>query len=93
MSNNFIIDGSIVISNTDTPTRAGQRIASLNDLETVPNPFVGMLIFVEELDSFIYVKSLKSKKIGEFDVNNVEVDNYQLLIDYNKSNLNWNEVL
>jgi hypothetical protein len=52
-----------------------------------------MIIFVEELDSFIYVKSLKSKKIGEFDVNNVEVDNYQLLIDYNKSNLNWNEVL
>ena len=43
----------------------------------------------KELDSFIYVKSLKSKKIGEFDVNNVEIDNYQLFIKYNSGNYKY----
>jgi hypothetical protein len=74
MSNDFIIDGSISISNVNTPTRAGQRISSLAELETISTPFIGMIVFVEDIDKFIYVKSLKSQKSGIFEINDALVD-------------------
>jgi hypothetical protein len=74
MSNDFIIDGSISISNANTPTRAGQRISSLAELETISTPFIGMIVFVEDIDKFIYVKSLKSQKFGIFEMNDALVD-------------------
>lgn len=93
MSNNFIIDGSISISNVNTPTRAGQRISSLAELETIPTPFIGMIVFVEDIDKFIYVKSLKSQKVGIFEINDALIDQYEFLVKNNDLNLNWNEVL
>lgn len=94
MSNNkFIIDGSISISNPNTPTRTGQRISSLSELDTVPTPSIGMIIFVEDINKFIYVKSLKSKKIGILEVKDALIDEYESLVKTDDINLNWNEVV
>lgn len=92
-NNNFIIDGSISVSNVNTPTRAGQRISSLAELETIPTPFIGMIVFVEDIDKFIYVTSLKSQKVGIFEMEDLLVDQYEFLIKNDDLNLNWNEVL
>lgn len=92
-NNNFIIDGSISISNVNTPTRAGQRISSLVELETIPTPFIGMIVFVEDIDKFIYVKSLKSQKVGILEIKDSLIDQYEFLTRNDDLNLNWNEVV
>ena len=90
-NNNFIIDGSISLSTPNTPTRAGQRISSLAEIETIPTPSIGMIVFVEDIDKFIYVISLKSQKVGIFEIENAVIDEYEFLVK--DVNLNWNEVL
>lgn len=68
------------ISKTNTPTREGERIATLADItnrEKVPNPFVGMLIFVEDEQAHYVVLELGSDKIGGIEVSNVVVSKYK----------------
>lgn len=92
MSSNIIMSGSITMSNSNTPTRAGQRISSIDQIKNVPAPYIGLIIYVEDEDYFIYVKSLKSKKVGNFEIKNALIDEYDLLTG-NANNLIWNEVL
>lgn len=92
MQNNYILQDSIAISKTNVPTRAGQRINSLSELEKVPTPFIGMIIYVEDQDLFIYVKTLKSSKIGNFEIKNSLIDEYDVLSG-KSGDLIWNEVL
>lgn len=79
-NNNFIIDGSISFSNSNIPTRSGQRISSLLELETIPTPSVGMLIYVEDQNKFIYPTSLKSKKVGKLEISDATIAQYEDLI-------------
>lgn len=68
------------ISKTNTPTREGERIATIADItnrEKVPNPFVGMLIFVEDEQAHYTVLELGSDKIGGIEVPNVVVGKYK----------------
>lgn len=83
------LSDSIVISKTDTPTREGTRLNSIDELSIVPNPYVGMLIFIDDVDKFIYVKSLKSKVVGGIVINNAIVDEYEYLQD---DSFTWTEV-
>lgn len=93
MSSNILLGGSVSMKDANTPTRAGQRVATENDLINVPTPFVGQIVYIEDQNSFIYVKSLKSKKVGNFEIKNALIDEYELLVKNNNLNLNWNEVL
>lgn len=68
------------ISKTNTPTREGERIATLADItnrEKVPNPSVGMQIFVEDEQAHYVVLELGSDKIGGIEVPNVVVSKYK----------------
>lgn len=95
MQDNYIIDRSIAISNTDVPTRAGQRVNSRDELSKVPTPFVGMIIYIKNEDSFVYVQSLKSKKVGNIEILNAIIDQVS---DFSSGggegtvNLKWNIV-
>ena len=86
MSNKVTMTGSITMSQVNTPTRDGTRVKSKSDISNVQLPHVGMIIYIEDDDSFIYVKSLKSRKIGNFEIKNALIDEEELLTT------NWIEV-
>lgn len=68
------------ISKTNTPTREGERIATIAEItnrEKVPNPSVGMLIFVEDEQAHYVVLELGGDKIGGIEVPNVVVSKYK----------------
>lgn len=79
MSSNVTMTGSIIMSQTNIPTRDGTRIASESDIANIQLPYVGMIIYIEDKDSFVYVKSLKSRKVGNFEIKDALIDKYDLL--------------
>lgn len=44
------------------------------------------IIYIEDQDSFVYVKSLKSRKVGDFEIKDALIDQYENLSS------NWIEV-
>lgn len=74
------------MSQANTPTRDGTRVKSESDIANIQLPYVGMVIYIEDDDTFVYVKSLKSRKIGNFEIKDALVDKYDLLTT------NWIEV-
>ena len=44
------------------------------------------IIYIEDQDSFVYVKSLKSRKVGNFEIKDALIDQYENLSS------NWIEV-
>ena len=95
MSSNVLLSGSVAMSNTNTPTRAGQKVATESEISSIETPVIGMIIYIEDTDKFVYVKSLKSKKIGKIEIQNALIDEYETLVSKTNEeiNLNWNEVL
>lgn len=76
MSSNVIMSGSLQLSSTNTPTRDGQRVITESDIANIKTPYVGMIIYIEDADKYVYVKSLKSKMVGTFEILNAQVDQY-----------------
>lgn len=93
MSSNIILGGSVVMSNTNTPTRAGQRVTTESEIASISNPSIGEIIYIEDTGTFVYIKSLKSKKVGKLEIKNALVDQYEKLVKGDDLDLNWNEVL
>lgn len=77
MSSNVLLSGSIAMSSTNTPTREGQRVTTESDIANISSPFIGLIIYIEDQDSFVYVKSLKSKQIGNFEIKDALIDEYE----------------
>jgi hypothetical protein len=91
---NVQLSGSIVQSGQDIPTRIGQRVETESEIAKIGTPFRGMIIYIADQDSFVYVKSLKSKKIGNFEIKNALVDEYKPLSSREgEFNLKWINVL
>lgn len=70
------MSGSLQLSSTNTPTRDGQRVITESDIANIKTPYVGMIIYIEDADKYVYVKSLKSKMVGTFEILNAQVDQY-----------------
>lgn len=85
----IIASNGFIISKTDTPTRVGSRIWTLDEIPNIPNPAVGMIIYVRSLDEYYSVKTLKSKVIGGMEIPNAQVDTYEPLF---KSEIEWHDV-
>jgi hypothetical protein len=45
-----------------------------SDIANIKTPYVGMIIYIEDTDKYVYVKSLKSKMVGTFEILNAQVD-------------------
>lgn len=94
MSSNIILGGSLSMSGTNIPTREGQRVTMESEIMNISTPYVGQIIYIQDQDKYVYVKSLKSKKIGNFEIKNALVDEYKPLTSGEEViNLKWNEVL
>ena len=73
------VANSLIVGQTNTPLDARTRIATLADVSTVANPFVGMRVYVlDEAKSYI-VKSLKDKLIGAYTVPDAQIDTVEPL--------------
>lgn len=95
MSDNRInIGGSLSLTVNNTPTRIGQRVPNYEDVYNISAPFIGMIVYVENEDSFVYIKSLKSSWWGTIEIKNSMVQDYApLLSKEGEFNLKWNDVL
>lgn len=88
-SNGVITSNGFLISKTNTPTRIGEIIESLSEIENIPNPVVNMKIWVKDEQCEYRVLTLKSKSIGGINIPNSVIDTYEKT---DKESLNWIDV-
>lgn len=68
----------LLITQTNTPTRVGDRIATISEMSGIPNPWKGMLVYVEDEDLYYKITSLKAKKVGPISIPDSLVDTYEV---------------
>lgn len=83
----IIASGGLIISTTNTPTRIGGRIWSVDEMPDIPNPSVGQIVYVSSEDQYYSIKSLKSKNMGGLEVKDAQVDSYEPLIKVDTARL------
>lgn len=76
MSNEVLVSGSLQMSTVNTPTREGQRVTTESDIVNIKTPYIGLIIYIEDQDKYVYVKSLKSKRVGNFEIQNAQINEY-----------------
>lgn len=75
------IPNAITLGQVDTPLDARTRIAALADVESIDNPFVGMIFYAVAEGKSYKVKTLKKRRVGAFDVANRMIDAYEPVPD------------
>ena len=75
--NKIEVAASLTIGLVNTPLDSRTRIEKISDIVNIENPFVGMLIYCLADEKTYIVKSLKSKAIGAFTVENAVIDQYE----------------
>ena len=75
--NVIITGGGLKPSTVDTPSDIRTRINTIAEMELIPLPYVGMMVYVVDEDEYYVIKSLKSKTMGPIEVNNASVDQYE----------------
>lgn len=91
--NELKIKGLFVQSEYDTPTRIGERVETESEIANIKTPYRGMIIYIADQDSFVYVKTLKSSYWGSIEIKNALVDEYVPLQTGGTVTLNWNDVV
>lgn len=76
----IIMSGGIVPSVVDTPLDVRTRINTLDDIFSIPVPYVGMLVYVKDTGKRYEVLTLKDKKVGFKVTKNAMVDTYREVI-------------
>lgn len=71
--------GSFAVSSTDTPLDIRQRVQTELDIMSIPNPWLGMIVYVEDTKKRYEVTKLKSVKLGMSMIENGAVADYQLI--------------
>lgn len=75
--NTIITTGGIRPSVTDMPGDMRTRIETLDDIYSIPLPYVGMIVYVKDVDTYYKIKTLKAKQIGPIKIENSLVDTYE----------------
>ena len=78
-NNGIVASDGFKISVKNMPMDVRTRIDSINEVESIPNPFIGMIFYVIDEDRFYVVKTLKSKTIGVMIITNAVIDKYEPL--------------
>ena len=90
-TNGVSISKGLIIGQKNTPTRVGDRIATISEMEFIPNPWKGMLVYVEDENLYYVVTSLKAKKAGPITIADALVDTYEVF-DQSEGSV-WNDVI
>ena len=76
--------GGFKPSSVDTPIDIRARVETEADILTIPKPYIGMIVYVNENGKRYEVLSLKDGKVGVLTVKNGLVDQYrEILVSYN----------
>ena len=78
--NSIIMSGGMMPSVVDTPLDVRTRIETLDDIFSIPVPYVGMLVYVKDTGKRYEVLTLKDKKVGFKVTKNAMVDTYREVI-------------
>ena len=73
------IGNSLVMGRIDTPTREGEVVDSLAEVEGIPTPYVGMRFYDKETKREYVVTSLKMAVIKGVEVDNAVVGSYAMV--------------
>lgn len=87
MMNTIQVGGLLQPGTVDTVLDARARVETLDDIQNIQLPFVGMIFFVRETGRLYIVKTLKSRTIGVVVSENVAVGEYEEVPAM--SSLNW----
>lgn len=71
-NNAIATGGGIKPSTKDTPTRIGERIETLSEMANIPNPYVGMIIYVMDEGKRYEVLSIKDVQQGLSKVSRID---------------------
>lgn len=77
--NVIIVGGGLRPSQANMPLDVRTRIESIDEVEKIPVPFIGMIFYVIDEDKFYFVKSLKSKIVGGRPIENMIVNEFEEL--------------
>ena len=72
--NRIIVGGLLIPSTPDSPLDGRTRVGTFEEIEGIPNPYLGMKVFVEETGKEYVVRKLKDKQIGNIIVTGGSVD-------------------
>ena len=75
--NALYLTGGILPSSTDTPADIRSRVNTEADILDIPNPFVGMIVYVMDTGRRYEVLTLKSKSTGLANIERAAVDTYR----------------
>ncbi len=78
-SGGIVASDGFKVSIKNRPMDIRTRIESVSEVESIPNPFVGMMFYVQNEEKFYVVKSLKAKTVGAMVITDALVDNYEAL--------------
>lgn len=92
-SNGIAVGKGLIIGQKNTPTRVGDRIATISEMESIPNPWKGMLVYVEDENLYYIVTSLKAKKVGPVTIADSLVDTYEKFDQSSNDGSKWIDVL
>ena len=76
-SNAIVTAGGIKPSCVDTPTDIRTRVKLLEDIKTIPLPYLGMIVYCEETDCYYKITELGPKYIGNKEIENSLVEAYE----------------
>ena len=76
-SNAIVTAGGIKPSSVDTPGDARTRVKLLEDIMTIPLPYLGMIVYCEETDCYYKITELGPKYIGNKEIENSLVEAYE----------------
>jgi hypothetical protein len=77
--NVIIVGGGLRPSQANMPLDVRTRIESIDEVETIPVPFIGMIFYVINENKFYFVKSLKPKTVGGRPIQNMLIDEFEEL--------------
>ena len=77
--NVIIVGGGLRPSQANMPSDARTRIESIDEVENIPVPFIGMVFYVINENKFYFVKSLKAKIVAGRPIANMLVDEFEEL--------------
>ena len=73
-ANSTVITGGLRPSTVNTPLDSRTRIETLEDIYSIPVPYVGMIVYVIDTGKRYEIVSLKDKKVGPLVIKDVLVD-------------------
>lgn len=80
MEKKIVVNGSLIPSIKNAPLDIRTRINTIEEVESIQVPFVGMIFYVIDEEKFYVVKSLKGSKIGNIELQDTTVDVFEPLV-------------